>query len=52
MSARLLPDGIYNILNVKYSGFAVDLINGNPLGTVSGFTFDTYSAEQKVCTDG
>ena len=50
MSTPLIPDGIYKIFNVKYSGFAVDLISGNPFGTVSGFTENT-SENQEVCTD-
>ena len=47
----IIPDGIYQILNVQYPTFAVDLIAADPLGTVSGFSFKPDFPEQKVCTD-
>ena len=51
MSNDLIPDGMYQVLNIKYSDFAVDLIDANLVGPVSSFTTDTGSPEQKVCTD-
>ena len=51
MSNNDIPDGVYNISNVKYTGYVVDLILDNPLGTISGFQLDlTNPPRQKVCT--
>ena len=46
----IIPDGIYQILNVQYSTYAVDLVAADPLGTVSGLQSNVGSPEQKVCT--
>ena len=40
MSNNIIPDGVYNISNVKYTSYVVDLIRSNPLGTISGFQLD------------
>ncbi|KAH0834223.1 hypothetical protein J3R83DRAFT_11536 [Lanmaoa asiatica] len=43
----IIPDGVYKFLNVEFPIFAADLIHGNPLGTVSGYTNNDASRNNK-----
>ncbi|KAF8556555.1 hypothetical protein OG21DRAFT_1506498 [Imleria badia] len=35
--APLIPDGVYKIRNGEFHLYLADLINGNPLGAISGY---------------
>lgn len=48
MSTPLFPDGIYKIVNVQYSGSAIDLIGANPTGTIAGYVLNDSTKNQQA----